>query len=166
MPHPAGEMAIPVQDSPGQQAAPQLGAELITGVAVGGQGPGQEPCVALRDEHPDGDELVLTLTAHGRLEVDQPAQPPAAARALVNQQVLAHDLSVQQHRRPGCQHDLIEKAGQLVRPRRREAQAALLADALGAPPGHEARPVGRPPAGDIGGRQLVQDRDRLAQLAG
>jgi hypothetical protein len=155
-----------MQDSPGQQAAPQFGAELITGVAVGGQGPVQEPCVALRDEHPDRDELVLTLTAHGRLEVDQPAQPPAATRALVNQQVLAHDLGVQQHRRPGWQHDLIEKTGQLVRPQRREAQAALLTDALGAPPGHEARPVGRPPAGDIGRRQLVQDRDRLAQLAG
>ena len=67
--------------------------------------------VALRDEHPDGDELVLALTAHGRLEVDQPAQPPPAAGALTDQQMLAHDLGVQQHRRPGRQHDLIEKAG-------------------------------------------------------
>jgi predicted pyridoxine 5'-phosphate oxidase superfamily flavin-nucleotide-binding protein len=39
-----------VQDGPGEQAAPELGAELIAVVVVGGQGPGQEPGVAFRNE--------------------------------------------------------------------------------------------------------------------
>ena len=70
-PEPGGQVAIPVQDAPGQQAAAQLRAELLMAVAVGGQRPGQEPGVAFRDEHPDGGELVLTVAAHGGLEVDQ-----------------------------------------------------------------------------------------------
>src|ERR1700749_1113731 len=49
-------VAVPVQDSPGQQASAQAGTELIGVIAVAGQCPGQEPCVAFGDEYRDADE--------------------------------------------------------------------------------------------------------------
>jgi hypothetical protein len=59
---------------------------------------------------------VLALPAHGGLEVDQPGQAPGPFRAFGGQQVQAHDLGVQQHRRPGRQLDPIEEPWNLIRP--------------------------------------------------
>ena len=142
------------------------GAELVTVVAVAGQRPGQEPGIAFGGEHPDGDELVLALTAHGGLEVDQPGQPPGPARAFGGQQVLAHDLGVQQHRRTGRQRDRSRNPGiwsahAAGRPRARCSLthcARCRATKAGQSAGHQWSNRGR--------RQPVQRRDRLAQLGG
>jgi hypothetical protein len=89
------------------------------------------------------------------LEVNQPGQPPCPCRAFGSQQMLAHDLGVQQHRRPGRRRDLIEESGQLVRPWLWQAKGALLAEALRALPCDESRPVPRPPVPDRRRRHLV-----------
>jgi putative ABC transport system permease protein len=88
------KVAVPVQDRPAHQPPSEPGVQLTVRVPVTGQRPPQEPRVAPGGEHPERHELVLGRSPHGRLEVDHPGQLP-----LAYQQMLTHDLGMQQHRR-------------------------------------------------------------------
>jgi hypothetical protein len=87
--------------------------------------------------------------------------PPGFA----GEQVLAHDLGVQQDRRAGWERDGVEERGYLVCPQCWQAQRSLRAGAMFALARYEGRPVGGPPVVDCWRRKLVQRCDGLAQLA-
>ncbi|HEY0935277.1 MAG TPA: hypothetical protein VGD91_16230, partial [Trebonia sp.] len=114
----------------------------------------QQPSVRLGEEDAGGGELVLAGPAHGRLEVDQAGQPP---RTGLGEQVLAHDLGVQQDGLFIQQRDAVQEAGDLVGPFRRQAEVTLGLRACRALAGHELRPRhARIPAGNGRRRNPVQ----------
>jgi putative ABC transport system permease protein len=74
------EVAVAVQDRPARQPPPEPGVQVTVRVPVSSERLPQEPRVAPGGEQPQGHELVLPHSPHGRLEVDHPRQLPVPVR--------------------------------------------------------------------------------------
>jgi hypothetical protein len=100
-----------VQDAPGQQPPPQVRAELVMVIAVDGERPGQEQASPSATKTPTATNSYSRSPRMAGSKSIKPGQLPCPLWALGDQQMLAHDLGVQQHRRARAQHHRLQDPG-------------------------------------------------------